>query len=253
MEDHPNRVIHGRTAQHASVRHERMRVVSQVTGGATPIPARPSPSVLVDGPSSSVPVERGTPSTTASWRLRHDAEGSSVPSAELREDDPVSEPVWYSWGPIDMSLLIGHADHSARHIGEREERDPQRFYNHAQKIVALAQPDESWFQDALLASSLRDLCTVGFQTIPNGMLMEFAERWHPETSSFHLPHGEITITLDDITCLLHLPNRDIFLSHGRLTEEEAMEMLIGELGVDPDDALEEVERTRGAHVRFHTF
>ncbi|XP_058725033.1 protein MAIN-LIKE 2-like [Vicia villosa] len=27
-------------------------------------------------------------------------------------------------------------------------------------------------------------------------------------------------------------------------------MLIAELGVDPDDALEEVERTRGAHVRF---
>ncbi|XP_058783666.1 uncharacterized protein LOC131658384 [Vicia villosa] len=31
-----------------------------------------------------------------------------------------------------------------------------------------------------------------------------------------------------------------------------MEMLIEELGNDPADALEEVERTRGAHVRFRT-
>ena len=26
----------------------------------------------------------------------------------------------------------------------------------------------------------------------------FVERWHKETSSFHLPVGEVTITLDDV-------------------------------------------------------
>ncbi|XP_058775901.1 protein MAIN-LIKE 1-like [Vicia villosa] len=80
--------------------------------------------------------------------------------------------------------------------------------------------------------------------------MAFAERRHPETSTFHLPHGEITITFDDVACLLHLPIRGILLGHGRLRKEEAMEMLIVELGDDPDDTLEEVERTRGAHARF---
>ncbi|XP_058724909.1 protein MAIN-LIKE 1-like [Vicia villosa] len=87
--------------------------------------------------------------------------------------------------------------------------------------------------------------------IHNGMLVAFAEKWHPETLSFHLLHGEITITLDDIACLLHIPIRGILLSHGRLMNEEAREMLIEKLGIDPEDALEEVERTRGAHVRFH--
>ncbi|XP_058727161.1 protein MAIN-LIKE 1-like [Vicia villosa] len=81
--------------------------------------------------------------------------------------------------------------------------------------------------------------------------MAFVERWHPETSSFHIPHGEITITLYEIACLMHLPIRGILLSHGRLTNE-AMEMLIEKLEADPADALEEMERTRGAHVRFHT-
>src|SRR5207249_3102661 len=31
------------------------------------------------------------------------------------------------------------------------------------------------------------------------------ERWHPETSSFHMPFEEITVTLDDVFCLLHIP------------------------------------------------
>ncbi|XP_058727226.1 uncharacterized protein LOC131598662 [Vicia villosa] len=135
-------------------------------------------------------------------------------------------------------------------ISVYEERDPQRFYNHARKIVSIAQPDQRWFQDVLSASGLRDLCQVGYVTIPNGMLMEFAERWHQKTSSFHLPHGEITITLDDVACLLHLPIRGIFLDQGRVTKEETMEMLIAELGADPTDALDEVERTRGMHVRL---
>ncbi|XP_058782830.1 protein MAIN-LIKE 1-like [Vicia villosa] len=81
--------------------------------------------------------------------------------------------------------------------------------------------------------------------------MTFAERWHPETSLFHLSHGEVTITLEDVTCLMHIPIRGILFGHGRLTKEEAREMLIEELGVDLKDALEEVERTCGAHVRFH--
>ncbi|XP_058749787.1 protein MAIN-LIKE 1-like [Vicia villosa] len=84
----------------------------------------------------------------------------------------------------------------------------------------------------------------------NGMLMAFAERWHPETSSFHLPYSEITITLDGIACLLHIPIRGTLLAHGRMTKEEAREVLIAEVGADPEDALEEVEKTCGAHVRF---
>ncbi|XP_058750742.1 uncharacterized protein LOC131623735 [Vicia villosa] len=81
--------------------------------------------------------------------------------------------------------------------------------------------------------------------------MAFVERWHLETLSFHLPHGEITITIYDIACLLHIPIRGTLLSHGRLVKEEAREMLIEEMRADSEDALEEVERTRETHVRFH--
>ncbi|XP_058750872.1 protein MAIN-LIKE 1-like [Vicia villosa] len=129
--------------------------------------------------------------------------------------------------------------------------DTQKFYNHGKKIVDVVQPDEVWFQDVLSASWLKDLYQVGFHTIHNGMLMAFAKRWHPETSSFHLPHGEVNITLEDVACLLHIPIRGTLLSHGRLKKEEAREMLIKELGADPEDVLQELERTHGAHVMFH--
>ncbi|MCI81017.1 putative IMP dehydrogenase/GMP reductase, partial [Trifolium medium] len=34
-----------------------------------------------------------------------------------------------------------------------------------------------------------------------------------ETSSFHMPTGEITVTLDDMSCLLHLPLTGRLLDH----------------------------------------
>src|ERR1051325_6648065 len=36
------------------------------------------------------------------------------------------------------------------------------------------------------------------------MLSVFVERWHPETSSFHILFGEMTITLNDVDALFHI-------------------------------------------------
>lgn len=37
------------------------------------------------------------------------------------------------------------------------------------------------------------------------LLSVFIEWWHEETSFFHLSFGEMKITLDDVSSLLHLP------------------------------------------------
>ena len=39
----------------------------------------------------------------------------------------------------------------------------------------------------------------------NGLLTTLAERWHSETSSFHLPTGEATVTLEDVWRILWIP------------------------------------------------
>ena len=78
----------------------------------------------------------------------------------------------------------------------------------------------------------------------------FAERWHEETSSFHLAFGEITVTLDDVSCLLHLPIDDMLLSHESISRDDAMDTMMRYLGSSAGDALDEVTKTRGAHARF---
>jgi len=46
------------------------------------------------------------------------------------------------------------------------------------------------------------------------------KRWHEETSNFHLPVGEMTITLDDVACLLGIPITRRLLPDKELTREE---------------------------------
>lgn len=56
-------------------------------------------------------------------------------------------------------------------------------------------------------SGMGDLCMINYVTVNHGMLSVFVERRHSETSSLHLSHLEMYITLDGVSWLLHLPIR----------------------------------------------
>src|SRR3954470_3939104 len=66
--------------------------------------------------------------------------------------------------------------------------------NHTRKFFSLFKPTAEWFNDAVRGSGLSGLCMTGYSTISHGMQGAFVERWHKETSSIHLPVGEMTIT-----------------------------------------------------------
>ncbi|XP_058726819.1 protein MAIN-LIKE 2-like [Vicia villosa] len=215
-----------------------MQVVSQVTDGVVvpaDVPATPVPT---EGSSPSIPVEGDSVTTNSTQRPQDDGDISSqTPSARRRRRCSSSSPMCV---PVTADAGFPMPPHELHE--DDEEMDTQKFYNHGRKIAALVQPNEAWFQDVLSAFGLKDLCQVRFHTIHNGMLMAFVERWHPETSSFHLHHSEVSITLDDVAWLLQIPIRGTLLGHGRLTKEEVREMLIEELAADPKYVLEEVER-----------
>ena len=76
------------------------------------------------------------------------------------------------------------------------------------------------------------------------------ERWHSETSTFHLPVGELTITLDDVSSLLHLPITGALHSFHALSTEEAIFLLTKLLEVSAEEARAETTLTYGAYVRL---
>ena len=45
---------------------------------------------------------------------------------------------------------------------------------------------------------------IGHITLDWGLITSLVERWRPETHTFHLPVGEMTVTLQDVTIILGL-------------------------------------------------
>lgn len=71
------------------------------------------------------------------------------------------------------------------------------------------------FWDPIRAYGLFDLLYTAYQNVSYGMLTALCERWNTWTSSFHLPMGEMTVTLDDAACLLHIPIEGKMLCHDK--------------------------------------
>jgi len=107
-----------------------------------------------------------------------------------------------------------------------------------------------WWRHRLQGTSLSWLQETSYSLIDHSLICAFVERWHKENSSFLLPFGEMTVTLDDVSCLLYLPIVGMLMSHEFMTRDDAVDLMVTYLGSDPGDDLVEVTRTRGAHFRF---
>ena len=83
-----------------------------------------------------------------------------------------------------------------------------------------------------------------------GLISGFAKRWHKETSSFHLSVGEVTITLDDVVSLLHLPITSAFHAFDALDVDQVMDLLVELLEVRTQEARDEAFQCRGTYVRL---
>ena len=78
----------------------------------------------------------------------------------------------------------------------------------------------------MAATRLSPLITCSLDTSDRGLISAFVERWHKETSSFHLSVGEVTITLNDVAFLLHLPITGVFHNFEALHMDEVMLLLV---------------------------
>ena len=97
---------------------------------------------------------------------------------------------------------------------------------------------------------LRPLIACSVNTGDQGLISSFVERWHMETISFHLPVGEVTITLDNMAYLLHFPIVGDFHTFLPLHVDEAVLMLVDLLLVSPEAAWAETGHCHGPYVRL---
>ncbi|XP_050888959.1 protein MAIN-LIKE 1-like [Lathyrus oleraceus] len=148
-----------------------------------------------------------------------------------------------------MSLLVKYEHHVARHLWFGEERGLKKelkVAGHRLKLTlrvpqALPEQMESWVSRSGLSSLQRTSLTK----IDTNMVSAFVEIWHLETSSFHMSFGEMSITLDDISCLLNLPIKGVFWSPQDVTEEVAIELVVNYLGVSQSEAHAHVRSYKG--------
>ncbi|CAJ2639984.1 unnamed protein product [Trifolium pratense] len=150
-------------------------------------------------------------------------------------------------GDAVKNRVVGDGDGAASAADAEKTGENVRVLMKAKQGVL----DEQSKKDGLGASGLAYLSTTGYEFLDPALISAFVERWHEETSSFHLPAGEITVTLDDVSCLLHLPIEGSLLDHNNtLNKDEVAMMMVSLLGAKPFDAKTQVRVTKGAHAKI---
>lgn len=95
-------------------------------------------------------------------------------------------------------------------------------------------------EDCNLLSLVDSLLTM----LDSQLLTIFVERWHKETYSFHFPFGEMTITLNDVSSLFHLPLARSFFITSLISQQLACINSIRDLGITKERVIEELGVTR---------
>lgn len=66
-------------------------------------------------------------------------------------------------------------------------------------------PKRDEVKQLIMQTELSHLADCMYSNLDMPLISAFVERWQPETNSFHLPFGEMTITLHDVAYILGIP------------------------------------------------
>jgi len=116
-----------------------------------------------------------------------------------------------------------------------QERLELKLMSHGRKVALIGRPVPE-IEGLVAATGLSSLIGCSVVTGDPRLMSAFVERWHKKTSTFHLPIGELTITLDDVSLLLHLPITGAFHIFEALSVDEAVFLLMELLEVSDEEA-----------------
>uniref|UniRef100_A0A1S2Z8T4 Protein MAIN-LIKE 1-like n=1 Tax=Cicer arietinum TaxID=3827 RepID=A0A1S2Z8T4_CICAR len=144
-----------------------------------------------------------------------------------------------------------HADeaHPEADDGYPGDRGELRVFSNGKKLKEVVIENDE-VKELVKSSGLYPLLKCSYEMIDKCLISAFFERWHRDTNNFHLPIGEMTITLDDVSSLLHIPITGAFFSVNIFNKDEVA-VLLGELvGVSLADAYVEFNMTWTTTVQY---
>ncbi|XP_028054676.1 protein MAIN-LIKE 2-like [Camellia sinensis] len=180
----------------------------------------------------------------------------AVEDTSLPDSPPVQEEYLthaFPGGPTDPSILRSFNSHVAAAIWHGEERGPLKCHNHSSKILAWPWwlvENNTRFKAIIEQSGLSQLARCTYRFANKLLISCFVERWQPETNTFHMTVGEMTLTLDDVGTILRLPIVGKSVSIPDVTDHHGVTLLVYGLGITELTAHEEVSSAGGNSVRL---
>ena len=130
-----------------------------------------------------------------------------------------------------------------------QEHTESKLAFHGKKVEKFRRPTLE-IEGIMVVTGLSSLITCSLETGDKRLLSAFAKRWHKKISSFPLPIGELTITLDDIASLLHLSITGAFPTFDAIDVEEVVDLLVELLEASTQEAKDETEQCKMTYVRL---
>ena len=97
-----------------------------------------------------------------------------------------------------------------------QEQPELKLSSNGRKVHKLGRPLPA-IEEMVAGTRLSPLIACSIDTGDQRSISSFVERWHQETSTFHLPVGEVSIMLDDVVSLLHLSIVGAFMTFSLCT------------------------------------
>ncbi|XP_028097190.1 protein MAIN-LIKE 1-like [Camellia sinensis] len=95
-----------------------------------------------------------------------------------------------------------------------------------------------------------ELARFTYRFVKKLLISNFVERWQPETNTFYMTVGEMTLTLDDVGTILGLPIVGKSVSVPNVTDHHGVTLLVYGLGITERVVYEEVSTAGDNSVRL---